>query len=300
MGRGAWPSAHAKPRADLSAEEAATSVLAAVSSAAQSLGQTPVSGQLSAAQVLADPPSRQAAARWRSGDAARRVTAALAKVSQLLQEWVVPHSPPTGAPAVAQPQPVRPANHRDTARADNVAGAAVRWLPSLPRLRVDWRLLLLLTVVLLFPRVVALSVALVVRLVLRAVGNLFASLVKELYTQALLTSAELESQLVDWLQEQMGMAPPAVPAQLPPPGGAPDGCSATSVFPPDPPSRVGHHRPPSLQPTSACTGWRGWRRTTAATMRVAFLPASSSLQMGRLLRASRCSTLSGNDDSLFS
>ena len=221
VGRGAWPSAHAKPRADLSAEEAATSVLAAVNSAAQSLGQTPVSGQLSAAQVLSDPPSRQAAARWRSGDTARRVTAALAKVSQLLQEWVVPHSPPTGAPAVAQPRPVRPANHRDTARADNVAGAAVRWLPSLPRLRVDWRLLLLLTVVLLFPRVVALSVALVVRLVLRAVGNLFASLVKELYTQALLTSAELESQLVDWLQEQMGMAPPAVPAQLPPPGGAP-------------------------------------------------------------------------------
>ena len=72
---------HAKPRADLSAEEAATSVLAAVSSAAQGLGQTPVSGQLSAAQVLADPPSRQAAARWRSGDTARRVTAALAKVS---------------------------------------------------------------------------------------------------------------------------------------------------------------------------------------------------------------------------
>ena len=137
-----------------------------------------------------------------------------------------------------------------------MAGAAVRWLPSLPRLRVDWRLLLLLTVVLLFPRVVALSVALVVRLVLRAVGNLFASLVKELYTQALLTSAELESQLVDWLQEQMGMAP--LRCQL--------NCRRLAVprrlrrhlrLPPDPPSRVGHHHPPSLQPASACTGWRG-------------------------------------------
>ena len=200
----------------MNASEAARAVTAALDVAAEKLGPGPVAGEKSSAQILADGPSRISATRWRSGDAARRLTATLARAKEALQQWVgagpytEPRRPPTVA-APVQPLPVR----RQPGYYGPPAGPSCLWhwfQWRLPRAPVSWRVVLALLVVLFFPRLVALSVALVVRLALKAVVNLTTHLVRELYYQVFQVTAELEEQMVAWLQQQLGFGPTTTPA----------------------------------------------------------------------------------------
>ena len=83
-------------------------------------------------------------------------------------------------------------------------------LRGCPRLR--WRTMACVLVLVLFPRVVALLTALLVRLVVRALWGLLVHFVKELYLQATLGAAELEDQLVFWLHQQLGWQATPSPA----------------------------------------------------------------------------------------
>jgi len=67
----------------------------------------------------------------------------------------------------------------------------------LPRL--SWRTVLAVLVVLLFPRLIALTIAITLRLVAKAVMNLASHVLRELWFQLNATAAEIEDALVDWL-----------------------------------------------------------------------------------------------------
>jgi len=68
---------------------------------------------------------------------------------------------------------------------------------------------------LLFPRVWALLVALLLRLLSKAVLSFAAHFVSELYTQLSFGAAEVEQQLVEWLHWQLGWSPPTATSAPP-------------------------------------------------------------------------------------
>ncbi|CAE7734383.1 unnamed protein product [Symbiodinium sp. CCMP2592] len=189
VGRGARRPTDAEADAVDRPEVVAAALYEAAETAAKGLSQQSVGNGLSGAEMLQSPENRAVAARWRSGDAGRRVTAALARAMQALQEW----AGGTRAPS------------RGT--------------------------LAVLLAVFLFPRVWALLIALVVRLLSRALLSFAAHFLSELYAQVVFGAAEVEQQLVEWLQWQLGWpspaAPPAyltngaptTPPQAPPPPG---------------------------------------------------------------------------------
>ena len=168
--------------------KSAAMVLKAVKEVAQGMGDQPVVGSMTLAEVLADPATRASAIRWGAGDATRRLTASLTRTVQS------------------------------------------------PRFRLHW--MVLLAVVLLFPRLVALVLALVIRVTLRGLVSLAMSIIREMYWQALLATAEVEQQLLDRLQGQLGFArEPASPA-------LPLAVSSGSAPPAPPPPMTSHPTQP--------------------------------------------------------
>ena len=164
MGRGARQSRNAGAEAVGRPEAVAAAVYEAVETAAQGLHTQAVGNGKSGADMLQCPENRAVAARWRSGDPGRRVTAALARAMQALQEWAggpQRAQASTALPGPADPLPVR----------RNVVAATARspssWFSGLRNFR--WRTLAVVLAVFLFPRVWALLVALLVRLISRAV-----------------------------------------------------------------------------------------------------------------------------------
>ena len=116
-------------------------------------------------EALSDPSTRAQAARWRSGPEPRRATAILARMMQSLQSvrpsWT--QALVAGEPPVAEPLPVRRAGGAD----------ALSWwrssvnfcLYSTWGLRRSWRTWCLVAVILVFPKVLALMLTLIVRMV---------------------------------------------------------------------------------------------------------------------------------------
>ena len=201
MGRGTPRHGDADGVSLSSAPQAAAAAFRAVEQAGSQLGSAPLGNGLTAEQVLSDPTNRAAAARWRSGSMPRRITAALARAMQSLQEWSPPGAlGPAGGPVPTEPLPVRSARGTATALPAPVTSSGLLWW--VPRL--TFRTVGLLLFLLLFPRVVALVLALVFRLLSRAALSFVANVLFEIYQQAMFGAADVEDLLVHWLHQQLG------------------------------------------------------------------------------------------------
>ncbi|CAE7443412.1 unnamed protein product [Symbiodinium sp. CCMP2592] len=155
-------------------------------------------GKSSSLWMLEDPQARAAAARWRAGSSARRLTAVLARARQGLQAWV---NGPTrelsgGPPAPVRPRPIRPASR------DGTPAEPTSWRAWLPRLSV-WTVLLLVCF-LVFPRIIAKFATLILRLLGKAMFSLMSNLIQELLSQTLQAATEMEDQVVEYLNLYLG------------------------------------------------------------------------------------------------
>ncbi|CAE7723782.1 osm1, partial [Symbiodinium sp. CCMP2456] len=205
-------------------------LLEAAHSAAVQLGDEPLDAGLTAAEVLQDPSACATAARWKAGSVARRVTAALAKLTTSLPTWTSQTLRPVGG---LQPVRPRPLTRVSVGPARPSAAELLRaWLPL-----TRWRTWLVLVLVLLFPRVVALLIALVVRLCIRGLVAICLHLGRELFSQLTAAAAEVEDSLVLWLSELLlgSHSPPQPPLLLtdgaPPPAPPPATGSLTTALP---------------------------------------------------------------------
>ena len=180
---------------DVAAKSAAAEVLQAAQRAAAHLGDQSVAGGLNAAQVLAEPSAREAATRWRAGPAARRVTAALARLTSALQPWG-----PRLPQGVAVPRPVlepvcpRPLRAGPQPQAQNFSSCVLQVVGNW-----RWRTWLAIFLILFFPKAVALLVALVCKWVIKGLVSLLLYFGRELVAQLSLTMSEMEDALVAWL-----------------------------------------------------------------------------------------------------
>ena len=202
MGRGTPRRAGTEPSpADAEpAAEVAAAAFKAVEQAGSHLGAATLDNGLTAEEVLSNPANRAVAARWRSGSMPRRITAALARAMQSLQEWSPSGALPAGRPAAAEPLPVRGSRGTPAAPSSTVQLWPLPWWVP----RVTFRTGVLLLVLLLFPRVVALVFALVFRLLSRAAVSFLANVFLEIYQQAMFSAADVEEFLVQWLHQQLG------------------------------------------------------------------------------------------------
>ena len=190
------------------------SLLSAVDAAAAQLGTIEVDAGLTAQEILNDEQSRASAARWRSGNVARRLTAALARMVTSLQPWSAPSSSTRSAAAVLEP--VRPKPVRGGAAPSSTTPlrepSSSTWPWScfwpLSRSRLVWIVALML-LAMLFPKLIALLLGNLVRFVLRGVATLAGSLLQEIFFQASALIGELEQHLIAWLSNQLGLQGPA-------------------------------------------------------------------------------------------
>ena len=204
MEEGAPNPALSRVKAVTASQEAATTLLQAAEVAAASLGQQEVDQGLTATDILKDQSSRTTASRWRAGTAPRRITAALARLVNSLS-WA---SSDQGGGRAGAPPPVRarPVLGQPAAEPPATAEAWFRpWVWPRPEWQ-KWTLLTLIFVVL-FPRLTALCVSLVLRLVLRASLAVVSQLFRELCAQILEVTGNVEAQLVQVLSAQFGMEP---------------------------------------------------------------------------------------------
>ncbi|CAE7210922.1 unnamed protein product [Symbiodinium sp. CCMP2592] len=199
---------------------AATDVLLeAAHTAAVQLGDEPVDAGLTPAEVLQDPSACATATRWKAGSTARRVTAALASLSTWTGQGRAP---------VHELQPVRtrPLTRPVDGPRQLFTGELLRrWLPL-----TRWRTWLILMMVLIFPRVIALLLALMVRLCVRGVVAIAIHFGREIFFQITAAAAEVEDSLVLWLSELLMGGP----STLQPPLLLSDGTPAPAPPPPPP------------------------------------------------------------------
>eukprot|EP00435_Cladocopium_sp_Y103_P035485 s3152_g9.t1 len=233
--------------------------------AVQELASTPVEEGRhigsSLAQALHDPEFVERASRWRGGNYGRQVASVLAKVAKYLR-IVKPEILESASTACAL-QPVRPLPLGSAAAAPTWWTLAQRRLAdSLPRLGSNrswfmwWGMTL---VILLYPRMVAAILVLVLRLCLRALALVLGRLIAELWSEArsciwtaLQSSWVLEDHLVSWLDAAWGgssttSSRPAPRITSPPPS---EPAVATSAGEPSP--------PPSALLSSSCALTFAW------------------------------------------
>ncbi|CAE7669804.1 osm1 [Symbiodinium sp. CCMP2592] len=194
--------------------EVAQSLLAAVHSAAAQLGDAEVDNGRTAQEVLTDPQALESASRWRAGTAPRQLTAALARLTTSLRAWV---SAPTRTAATPSPSTLTPARprpvqaHRGPQSAPQpIVIAWLRWLVSC-----RWKTGLAILFILMFPRLVALCLALLVKLFIRGTVALLTHVCRELVQQIMGAANEIEENLITWLSQQLGVRQqPAAPLYL--------------------------------------------------------------------------------------
>ena len=216
LGRGSSERADAGSPDVSQTVSAADGLLTAVNEAAATLGDQPVASGLTPAQVLADPSQREQAARWRAGDSVRRLTSVLARMVQSLQAYggarEAPAQPPR-QPLLVETRPLRPSRQEAALPGVVGAGSWIRGLGDalrLVRLRLTWRTILFAVMVLLFPRLVALTAAVALRLLVKAVVSLLVNVLREVGHQFLGMAHDFEDQIIEWLSFQMGV--PSTPA----------------------------------------------------------------------------------------
>ncbi|CAE7376397.1 unnamed protein product [Symbiodinium microadriaticum] len=168
---------------EVAVDEAAKGAASAAAEALQSVAgrlKEPLDGGLTATQVLEDPQTRAAAARWPAGSGARQLTAG--------------DGPETACSGAARP--LR-GSSRDHAPAEPTSWRA--WLPSF-----SVRTVLLLICLFLFPRIIAKLTTLILRLLGRALASLVSNLIQELLSQTLQAATDMEDQVVEWLNHHLG------------------------------------------------------------------------------------------------
>ena len=201
---------------------------------------------VSMAAALATPTSRAQAAKWRSGSESRRVTAVLARMLQGLQAikptWL-DSEPVELEPPVAQPLPV----HRPQAVEVTPWARLMKFGGLAHRLKSMWRTWAILLVLLFFPRLTAMILTLLVRLVFRAFYAILARMfieigreMKQLLSQATLATSAVEDTVVslldDLFQDPLGQLLPqpeiaeAPMAHGPQPGAPPYGAPPSSPW----------------------------------------------------------------------
>ena len=242
---------------------AADAVLRVVEDAAAQLGPVQVDAGRTPQEVLSDQASREAAARWRAGSAPRRFTATLARLATAVQSWTAPGSRPE-ASGLAPLAPVRPRPLREPTDETRPSAMAAWGHLAVCLARNRIRTLVVLFVILMFPRLLALSLALIIRLMMRAVVALASHLVRELMYQTMTAASELEEMLIGWLSYQMGSSAFPQPQQVPslPPAGSNLRAAEAPPPPPDPSIRHCHvgalgPQPPPEPPTSGGGGPQG-------------------------------------------
>ena len=200
---------------------AAATVRSALQTAASQLGSEEVEPGLSAAEVLADTSSCTTASRWRSGSSTRKFTAVLAKMLTLLNglrpDSAGPEQLQDGLP-LAEPRPLRGGPPRRSSEREGPAWPVLARTCAVQLLRPFrfWKTWTALLVVVFCPRLVALALSVLVRLMCRAVLLVTGRLVHELWleiklgvTHASLAVAELETQMIELLELWMGWPVPA-------------------------------------------------------------------------------------------
>ncbi|CAE7846871.1 unnamed protein product [Symbiodinium microadriaticum] len=198
-------------------EAAAHTMVKALHAAATQLGPVEVAPGLPASAVLNDQNARSAASRWRAGSEIRRMTAAMARFAESLRSirpsWIAPASTPEEVSSV----PVAPLPLRVTARTAPPP-TLQRTLTSLAGLcawqvlRWKWTFGALL-LLLLWPRLVGLMVAFLMRLIARAFYYVLGRMLKEVLlelrlgiVQLLTVVSEVELQLVEQLEGLLGIS----------------------------------------------------------------------------------------------
>ena len=217
-------------------DAAAAALLAASTQAANYLGNVEVDAGMNPAEVLSEPAARQAAARWRSGSAARRITAALARLTTSLQSWGLgaTSSAARGSPELV-PVRARPllSGPSERPRWPTLEGI----LQNLWALR--WRTWLACFLLLLFPRASALVVVLLCRYLIKGLVALIVYFGQELFAQIAVTVHEVEDTMVSWLGSYLHPVPHAPVSQVPLMRQQPS--DGTAERPPAMPPQPGNH-----------------------------------------------------------
>ena len=211
------PSKHPSSSADAlkGATQAAQSLLNAVDQAAAQLGDTEIDSGLTAPEILADPQTRESASRWRAGNAPRRVTSALARLTTSLKSWMQGSSSTTSATSTSLLAPTRARPLLQSGRPTDPVEPPSHLMVLYTWFRAArWRTGLAALSVLMFPKVVALIIALIIRLWVRATMALLTHVGRELFLQIMSAASDIEDNLVSWLTQQLGGQSAPAPSYL--------------------------------------------------------------------------------------
>ena len=220
------PEAAEPPHASIRAVAGESTTLAhaavrAVKQAAEACEGMEVEPGVSMNEALLDPVHRAQAARWRSGPEHRKVAAILARMMQALHgirpAWI--SSPGSQNPPVAEPLPVRRA---PTPGSHGLLPAGVKWcLQKIRALSYGWKTWCLIMLLLIFPKVLASMLTLIVRLCVRAGFALVARLMNEVGREMhglVLHMTQASNMLEEWVLLTLeGLISPPAPQQVPVP-----------------------------------------------------------------------------------
>lgn len=208
-----------RQQANADLERDRDSFAAVIGKAATEFGSAEVEPGVSMAQVLVDPGMRANAARWRPSTESRKVTALFARLLDGLQRvrptWL--SSMRSSAPPAVEPLPLRigceAADDSSWWRTTRVFGHQV--------LRLRWRTMLLLLLILVFPRIFALGLTTLIRLLVRAVLAILArvgvELGRELHHMLLqlnMATFSVEAALLDHVNELFGFGTDPQPPMM--------------------------------------------------------------------------------------
>ena len=185
----------------------------AVNQAASKIQAGTVADGMTADEILADPEARERASRWRGGNASRKITAAFARLLNALHTMrAAKISQDAGQPPITEVLPVRGVV-QGPQRADALTTLSMqfgKWIRG-SVLKTWWVTMVMVVVVILFPKAVAAICTAVVKLVIRAMVAVFSRLLQEfwfelrqVFLHAFFAVSEIEDSLVSLLESWMG------------------------------------------------------------------------------------------------
>ncbi len=185
----------------------------AVSQAASKIQAGAVADGMTAEEIFADPEARERASRWRGGNASRKITAAFARLLNALHTMKAARiSQDAGQPPVTEVLPVRGVV-QGPQRADSLTTFRVQLVKRIRGsiLKTWWVTMVMVALVILFPKAVAAMCTVLVKLVIRAMVAVFSRLLQEFWVelrhvlhQAFFAVAEIEDGVVSVLESWMG------------------------------------------------------------------------------------------------
>lgn len=203
-------------------------------------GHAEVEPGMSMNEALMDPKTRASAAKWRSGNETRKITALCARLMNGLQA-IKPSWLEGLSDGQAEPPPVRPLPHS----AIGPSAPPNRWVMiyNMAWRHVRWKTMGVVLLLICFPKIVALAISVMVRLVIRAmmalVGRMLSEVgreLRELLFQATLVTSSTEESLLHYMESLFETSHP--PLMEPP---QPTVSTATMSCPPPP---APHPNPP--------------------------------------------------------